>query len=546
MGTGTPRARGREAYARQSWGEAVAALSAADAQEPLTVDDLERLAIAAFLNGREDASLAALERAHRRLLADGQVARAVRWAFWIALTSAQRGQHAVAGGWLARAERLLHDAALDCVERGYLRVPAGLHALGSGEAGTALATFEEVLATAVRFSDPDLAALGRLGCGQALVAKGEPVDGVARLDEAMLAVTSGDVSPMVAGIVYCAVIITCRKIFDLRRAQEWTTALSRWCASQEGLQPYRGQCLIHRSEILQLRGEWSDALGEVEQACEHLGGIPGNPVLGMARYQQAELLRLRGELDEAEIAYRGASEWGHPVQPGLALLRLAQGRIEDATAAARRVVDATAGDRVERSRVLAAFVEIMLAVDDVDSARSAADELSEIARDFAAPYLEAVAATARGAVMLAERDASAAADALRDALSVWQELDAPYESARVRVLTARACRLLGDEDTATLELDAAGHVFEQLGAAPASAEVAELSRSASDATPGSLTPREVEVLSLLATGATNRQIAETLVISEKTVARHLSNLYTKIGVSTRAAATAWGYQQDLV
>jgi DNA-binding CsgD family transcriptional regulator len=366
------------------------------------------------------------------------------------------------------------------------------------------------------------------------------------LDEAMVAVTTGHVSPAAAGIVYCALIITCRDVFDWGRAQEWTAVLSSWCATQQALRPYRGQCLIHRSEIMQLRGEWSDAMAEVEQACEHLADPPGDPVLGMAHYQQGELLRLRGEFSRAEQAYRKAGEVGHPVQPGLALLRLAQGRTRDAEAAIRRVALEVEGDRVKRSRVLAAFIEIVLHLGDVAAARPAVDELDDLARDFDVPYLRGVAESARGAVLLADGDTRGACAVLRRAWTSWQGLDATYEAARVRLLMARACRELADHDTASMELDAARRVFEQLGAAPALARVAELSGLPEQTAPGGLTPREVDVLRLVATGATNREVANRLIISEKTVARHVSNILTKLWAPSRAAATAYAFRHELV
>lgn len=539
---------GREAYDRAAWGDAYTQLCAADQEAPLEVDDLERLAMAAYLTGRQDAALDVWGRAHHALMAQGEAGtqRAVRWAFWMGMVLVHKGHHAQAGGWFARAGRLLDDASLDCVERGYLLIPPALQALGGGDHAAAYALFSDQVRIADRFGDPDLMALGRLGCGQTLVAMGEATSGVAILDEAMVAVTAGDISPIAAGIIYCAVILACRDIFDLRRAQEWTSALSRWCTSQTDLHPYRGQCLIHRSEIMQLRGDWSEALEEVEQACTHLADPGGDPVMGMARYQQAELLRLRGDFARAEAAYRQAGDWGHSVQPGLALLRLAQGRGEDAVAAIRRVIEEAEDNRVRRSRVLAAYAEIVLAAGDVDAARMAADELGELAAGFHSPYLEAVTARALGAVLLAEGDASPACDVLRRAWTAWQELDAPYEAASVRVLMAQACRQLGDHDTAEMELAAARRVFEELRAAPALARVAALSRRAPPNAPGGLTPREVEVLRLVATGATNREIADTLVINEKTVARHLSNMFTKLGVSSRAAATAFAYENGLM
>ncbi|MDN5917782.1 MAG: LuxR C-terminal-related transcriptional regulator [Pseudonocardia sp.] len=538
--------RGRESYARRAWRDAYEALSAAEGHTPLEAVDLERLGTAAYLIGRDEAAVTTLERAHHMFLGQDEVGPAVRSAFWVGLFRILRGRHAEGGGWLGRAERLLTEHGLDTVERGYLLIPVALHALGSGDPGRAHELVGEAARIADRFGDPDLVALSRLGRGQALVAMGEVRSGVAMLDEAMVAVTTGDVSPVVVGIVYCALIITCRDVFDWARAEEWTVVLSRWCADQQDLKPYRGQCLVHRSELMQLRGEWADALAEVRQGCGHLAEPPGDPVLGMAHYQLGELLRLRGEFSRAEQAYRTAGESGHSVQPGLALLRLAQGRLQDADAAIRRVVTETEGDRAKRSRVLAAFVEIVLAGGDTASARPAIEELDDLGNDLDAPYLRALAASARGAALLADGDAHAACAVLRRAWTTWQALGAPYEAARVRLLMAQACTELADHDTATMELDAARRVFEQLGAAPALGRVAELSGVTTRPVPGGLTPREVEVLRLVATGATNREIADRLIISEKTVARHVSNIFTRLGVASRAAATAYAFRHELV
>jgi DNA-binding CsgD family transcriptional regulator len=537
-------AAAQEAYGQRRWADAYAHLAAADRQGPLDAEPLDRLGTVAYLTGATETAADAWERAHRAYLRDGAVPPAVRCAFWLGLLLVTRGEHARGGGWLQRAQRALAEAGLDCVERGYLQVPAGMRALRRDPVA-AHAAFQEVTAVADRFGDPDLQALGRLGQGQALVAAGDAARGVAMLDEAMVAVTSGEVSPIAAGIIYCAVILTCRDVFDMRRAQEWTVALSRWCASQPDLKPYRGQCLVHRSEIMQLRGDWGDALDEVRQACAHLSDPPGDPVLGMALYQQAQLLRLRGELGRAEQAYRRASECGHPAQPGLALLRLAQGRVDDAVAAIRRVVGEAEG-AAERSRVLAAQVEIALAAGDVDAARQATDELDRIAADFDSAYLRATVGYARGMVLLAGGEPAAAGPVLRRCWLAWQELDAPYEAARARLAIARTCRTLGDRDTAELELAAAGRTFAQLGAEPALAEVRELSGPEQPHPADGLTPREREVLGLVATGATNREIADTLVISEKTVARHLANIFAKLDLPSRSAATAYAYRHDLV
>jgi DNA-binding CsgD family transcriptional regulator len=535
----------RESYGRQAWSDAYDRLTAADRGSPLEPDDLERLATAAYLLGRDGDSTDSWARAYRELLRRSDPGRAARCAMWLASGLLMRGELVPAGAWIARARGLLDDGERDCVEQGYLLVLLAYQRLFEGDATGACAIFGRAAEVGDRFDEPDAQALARLGWSHALLLLERTAEGVALLDEVMVAVAAGELSPMVAGEAYCSAIELCQDIFDLRRAQQWTAALSHWIAAQPELVTYRGQCQVHRAEIMQLHGAWPDALEEARRASERFSRPPGHPAAGGAFYRQAELHRLRGQFAKAEEAYRQASRWGREPQPGLALLRLAQGQVDAAAAASRRVVS-EARDRVTRCRVLPAHVEIMLAAGDVPAARAAADELSRIAGEVGEPLLAAVAAHAGGALLLAEGDVPAALTVLRGAWTAWQALDVPYEAARVRVLLGLACRELGDRDGAEMELDAARWVFQQLGAVSDLARVEALSGRPPARAAGGLTAREVEVLRLVAAGKTNRVVAADLVLSEKTVARHLSNIYVKLGLSTRAAATAYAYEHGLV
>ena len=537
--------RGRDAYERKAWPEAYAALAEADRATPLDAEDLDRLATAAGLIGLDDASAAARTRAFQRFLDGGDSRRAAGSALWRLLSiSEQKHRQAEVGGWLALAERLLAGDAEDSVARGFLLCLGGRRKAGEGDFAGAHAAFTEALAMGERLRHPDLTALARHAVGRAMLWQQQTAAGMACLDEVMVAVSAGEVGPIVTGIIYCSVLSACHDLFDQRRAQEWTDAMTSWCAAHPDMVPFRGECLVRRSELLQLHGAWDDASADALRACERLAST--NPTESAAAfYQHAELCRVRGDFDAAEEGYRQASRAGRRPQPGLALLRLAQGDTAAADAAIRSALHETTGQRA-RAQVLHAAVDILLASADVDAARAAAGELDELAQRVGAPALRAAAAHTAGAVALAAGDPRAAASHLRAAWDLWQDVPAPYEVARARALLGAAYAALGDDEGGRMEIDAAVEVFEQLGARPDVDRLTALQSREAVPPSGGLTGREVEVLRQIAAGRTNRAIATELAISEKTVARHISNIFTKLDLSSRSAATAYAYEHKLL
>lgn len=538
--------RGRGAFGRQAWREAHEALTVADRSAPLGPADLELLATSAYMLGWEQEYMEVLERAYRAYLDSEEPLAAVRCAQWIAVKLAVRGELGQAGGWLGRAERLLEREGTDRVERGYLLIPRIIEQEAEGALERAAATAAEAAAIGERFGDPDLFSVAAHAEGSALISLGRFRDGLVLLDLAMVAVLAGEVSPVSSGIVYCGAILACEEAHELRRAREWTTALTRWCEGQPDLVAFTGRCLVHRAQIMRMDGSWQEAIEEARRAAERC--LKGeNPVAaGEAHYQRAEVHRLRGEHPAAEEAYREASAQGWEPHPGFALLRLAQGKGKAAQAAIRRVLS-EAHDTGKRAGLLPAYVEILVAVGDLQGAEEGCAELDSIAGWEEEPgALAALAAHSRGLVELTAGDPEAALAALRRAVELWQRFRTPYEVARTRELIGLACRDLGDEDTARLELEAARETFARLGA------VTDLARIEGPAGLGNavdshgLSNRELEVLSMLCAGKTNREIAADLVLSVRTVDRHVSNLYAKLGVSSRAAATTYAHEHGLI
>ena len=535
-------ARARQSFEQQTWADSYRLFEAADREAPLEPEDLERLATAAYLMGREDDSEAFWERAHRGFLERGDPEGAARSAFRLAVELQLRGAIAPASGWFARAQHILDEAGIDCVVRGYLLIPSAIQRIVQGDPAAGDDLFNQAAEIARRYGDRNLACKADQGRGRALIRLGRVREGVALLDEAMVAAMAGDVSPMIAGDAYCTVLEACQEIFDLRRAYEWTMSLARWCAAQPDLVRYRGECLLYRAEVMQLRGKWDEAVRDAQNACELL---MSRPAAGAALYRLGEIHRLRGEFDKAEATYTHANERGRKPQPGLSLLRLAQGEIDAAAASIRSVLLDTR-TQAARARMLAAAVDILLAAGDLEHARAAATELSTIASAIGASLLNAASAQATGAVLLAEGDVEGAATLLCQASEIWRDLGMPYEEGHTCLLMAGVCERRGDHEGRRLDVEAARRLFKQLDAEWCLARIGEQPKRPTSEAVGSLSEREAQVLRLIASGKTNRAIAEELFISEKTVARHVSNIFDKVGASSRSAATAWAYQRNLI
>ena len=529
----------REAYERGDWVLAFDRLHGADDLDP---EDTMTLATSAYLVGNVDDAVRALQAGYQDSIRNGDSLGGVRFAFWLSLVLILRGEMAVGGGWIARAQRLLESEPEDVVERGYLLIHEFYQHLSRGDFARAGETAARVVEAGRRFTDHDLIAQGLVSQGRLLIYSGRVPEGLALLDEAMVEISTAEVSPIIAGMVYCAMIEGCQELSDFSRAASWTTALTTWCDAQPGLVPFTGQCSLHRGQIMRLHGAYDEALAEYALA-QRRYQAEGTPApAGRALTEQGDVQRIRGRLDEAEAAYQKAAELGHEPQPGLALVWLARGRTAAATSAMNRLL-AEAQGPVHKSWMLPAAVEILVSAGLVDQARQHSEELAGIASSFGNSALRAMAKYAAATVHLASGQTEDALSNAREAARLWSQVGSPYESARARVLMARTLRELGDEDSATTEFAVARRTFAEVGAAPAAHEIDQL---LGRTRPGGLTEREVEVLRLVAAGRSNHEIAGVLVLSQKTVERHLSNIFTKLDVPSRTAAAAYAHEHGLM
>jgi DNA-binding CsgD family transcriptional regulator len=533
--------RARDAVHREAWAEAYGELVAADPSD-LTPQDLEALAEAAWWLSKNDESVAARQRAYAAFAAANDEPRAAYNAGRLSIEHFLREEPAVGAGWLMRAQRHLQDQA-ECIEHGFLAVLEGTVARFGGDLDGAIALAERAAAIALRFEDRDVWALGIHTEGLVLIDRGEIAEGLALLDEAMTSVVAGELSTFFTGVVYCNVIEACLELADLRRAGEWSEAARAWCEGLPPESPYPGICRINRAEVETLRGAWPEAEAEASRASTELMSF--DPIAAaQAFYGTGEIRRRMGNFAGAEESFARAHEIGFDPQPGLARLRVAQGKAEAARTGLRLALSGETGSRMRRARLLAAQLDVALAMSDVETARTASAELDAIAAGYATPALDATAATARGALRLAEDDVAGALDSLRHAISIWRELRMPYEAAGARTRYALALRKDGAEEDAASELRVAVAAFERLGAVTDARAAGQLLVGPAGL-PRGLTARQVEVLRLVAAGKSNREIAIELVISEHTVARHLQNMFMKLDVSSRSAATAFAFEHDL-
>lgn len=522
----------RRAYDARAWARAFEAFAAEDAERPLVTEDLEFYAVTAAMLGRYDDYFAIRERIYRELLDRGDGLGAAGSAIWIGIQRIVMGDLGTGSGWIGRAARLIAEDGTDSVPAAYLVVSEGFAAAGAGDPDRAALLCADAAEAGRRLRDADLVSLALHQQGLFLLQAGRADEGLAALDEAMVGLAAGELSPLVTGIVYCGVIGGCWSVYELGRAHEWTRAMGAWCEAQPELGNFTGECRVRRAELKLFDGAWQEAIEELADVSERDVWTSGT-----ATYVRAELDRLQGRSDEAEEGYAEAARLGFEPQPGLALLRLARGSTQAAAAMVRRCL-AEMHEPAKRIELLAAATDVLLAVGAPAAAADVVDELGAAAERNGGQIVVALHQHALGAVRLAEDDAAAALPPLRSALRTWVREGTPYQEARTRALLAAACRALDDRESADRETATARRLFEELGAWPDAARLADRGDL--------LSPRELEVLRLVATGATNKSIAAELVLSERTVDRHVSNILGKLGVPSRAAATARALERELI
>lgn len=538
------RETARKAYADGAWADATDLFLRADSRSSLEPEDIEALAWAAAIAGRDQEMLAALERLHAHFSAVDDDVEAARAAFWIGLRSMMIGEVSRGAGWLQRAAGHAEKTPPDCVQRGYLLLPQVQMHRARGALHQALDAADRAIAMGQRAGEPDLIALAGCLKGGVLLGLGRITEGLVPIDETMLLAADGRLSPLICAVVYCDIISACCRAQELVRAREWTAELTDWCARNPQARAFNGQCLVHRAEIMQLEGAWAAALDEARKASEHLQGTNERTAMASAAYRRGEICRLQGRLAEAEGHYREAGGLGRDPQPGLALLRLAQGRTGDATTMILRAVETAGEDLLAQAALLPACVEVLIAAGALDRAAEAVGRLRGIAQRFDTEMLAMLADQAQGSLDVATGDIARAIALLSKVRNYWADLGAPYLAARLRAVIARGYAALGDAESADLEMTAAEEMFRRLGAEPDLAAMRAFRRGDSARNP--LTPREREVLARLAEGLTNRETAEALGLSPKTVNRHVENIFNKIGVSSRAAAVAKALKADLL
>jgi DNA-binding CsgD family transcriptional regulator/tetratricopeptide (TPR) repeat protein len=527
----------RDAYQRRAWADATKLFLRADAETGLDIDDLEALVWSAALSARDHEMLAALERVYAHHADNENHEQCARAAFWSGLRNMLIGEVGLGAGWLQRAAKHAERTAPDCVQRGYLLLPQVFMNRGKGEYEAAIELADKAMAFGENGDEPDLIALAGSLKGGILFRLGRIEDGYVPIDEAMLLANGGRLSPIVSGVVYCEIIASCCRVLEMARAREWTAILNDWCQLNPQAKAFTGVCQVHRAEVLQLEGKWGEAFAEAERAGSGLKGTTEQTAMANAAYRRGEILRLRGAFADSDIEYRRAGEIGIDPQPGLALLRLAQGRKEEAAAMIRRALE-TAGDMPRKAALLPAAIEIFIAQDDLNAAEILCGELTAVAKYYGTEILARVADQGCGSLALARGEWAAGVGALNRARLYWSEFGAPYLVARLRFDVARGCAELGDAESAEMELDAAQKLFKKLGAEPDLARIRAIRAGTKVPDTGKPTAREREVLSLMADGSTNQKIAETLGLSPKTVNRHVENIFNKLGVTSRAAAVA--------